>query len=113
MRMFSSVTPGLHITILVLPWRLTYVHKGKRFMQQPECAIDGSIEPRVVSARPKRDKVLLVMDVLLFRVVQRIVGLDIVPHAAIIGPRRPIRRKQLLRRVQKRSYQQRSATERH
>ena len=113
MRMFSSVTPGPHIAILVMLWRLTYAHKGERFMQQSECAIDGTIEPRVVSARSKGDQVLLVLDVLLFGVMQRVVGLDVVPHAAVFGLRRPTRRKQLLRRVQKRSYQQRSATERH
>jgi hypothetical protein len=65
-------------------------------MQQPESAIDGSIEPGMVSPRAKSDKVLLVVNVLLFRVVQRIVVLDIVPHAAVLRLRRPTRRKQLL-----------------
>jgi hypothetical protein len=78
-------------------------------MQQPESAIDGSIEPGMVSTRTKSDEVLLVMDVLLFRVVQRIVVLDVVPNAAIFRLRRPTRRKQLLCRVQKSSYQRSSA----
>jgi hypothetical protein len=74
-------------------------------MQQPERAIDGSIKPRVVSTRAESDEVLFVLDVLLFRIVQRIVVLDVIPHAAIFGLGRFTRRKQLLCRVQQCRYQ--------
>ena len=73
-------------------------------MQQPERAIDGSIKPRVVPTRAESDEVLLVLDVLLFRIVQRIVVLNIVPHAAVFGLGRPARRKQLLCRIQEYGY---------
>lgn len=81
-------------------------------MQQPERTINSSIEPRMVSTRAKRNKILLVLDVFLFRIVQRIVVLDIVPNAAVLRLRRPTRRKKLLCRVQKRCYQRSSALRR-
>ena len=62
-------------------------------MQQPKCAIDSSIEPRMISTGAKCDKILLVMNVLLFRIMQRVVGLDVVPHAAVFRLRGPTRRK--------------------
>jgi hypothetical protein len=59
----------------------------------------------VVSTKAESDEVLLVLDILLLRIVQRVVVLDIVPHAAVLRLRRPTRRKQLLRRVQEYGYQ--------
>jgi hypothetical protein len=99
---------GMRIAMHILAWRLTYIHKRKRSMQQPERPIDGSIEPRMVSSRAKSDEVLLVPDVLLFRIMQRVVVLDIVPNTAVLGLRRPARRKKLLCRVQECSYQRSS-----
>jgi hypothetical protein len=90
----------VHDARLVMPQKLTYIHERKRFVQQPERAIDGPIQPRIISTGTKSDEVLLVLDVLLFRVVQRVLVLNIVPHAAVFRLRRPIRREQFLCRVQ-------------
>ena len=93
MRVVLSVRFGPQIAMPILSWRLTYIHERKWSMQQPERAIDGSIKPRVVPTRAESDEVLLALDVLLFRIVQRIVVLNIVPHAAVFGLGRPARRK--------------------
>jgi hypothetical protein len=102
---FVSGVFGPQIAVLLFRQRLTYIHKREWSMQQPERAIDGSIKPRVVSTRAESDEVLFVLDVLLFRIVQRIVVLDVIPHAAIFGLGRFTRRKQLLCRVQDCGYQ--------
>jgi hypothetical protein len=88
-----SVKSDPQNAILILSWRLTYIHERKRPMQQPKCAIDGSIEPRMVSTGAKRDKILLMVDVLLFWIMEWVVGLDVVSHAAVFRLRRPTRRK--------------------
>jgi hypothetical protein len=77
-------------------------------MHQPERAINRSIKPRMISARTKSDEVLLVLDVLLFRIMQRVVILNVISHAAVLRLRRPTRRKKLLCRVQECSYQRSS-----
>jgi hypothetical protein len=77
-------------------------------MHQPERAINRSIKPRMISARTKSDEILLVLDVLLFRIMQRVVVLDIVPNTAVLGLGRPARRKKLPCRVQECSYQRSS-----
>jgi hypothetical protein len=99
---------GPQIAMLLFLPKLTYIHERKRSMQQPERPIDGSIEPRMVSSRAKSDKILLVLDVLLFRTMQWVVVLDVVPNTAVLGLRRPARRKKLLCRVQECSYQRSS-----
>jgi hypothetical protein len=88
-----SVKSDPQNAILILSWRLTYIHERKRPMQQPKCAIDSSIKPRMISTGAKCDKILLMVNVLLFRIMEWVVGLDVVPHAAVFRLRRPTRRK--------------------
>jgi len=70
-------------------------------MQQPKCSINCSVKPSVVSTSAKGDEILFVLDVILFRVVQRAVVLDVVSHATVFGFGRAIGREQLLCRIQK------------
>lgn len=62
-------------------------------------AVDGSVQPRMITTRAQRDEILLVLDIVLLRVVQRVVVLDVVSHATVFRVGRTIRRQQSLRRV--------------